>query len=190
MPRHKLPDEHFVKRLHKTHIHNCTAYPVVSQKQCRFDRRPDHIPHRENDKIAARVFSRLFSLVFAGTTARPILTKRSIFTKCSVFHDDISTAIYEIRYLFWRFRFRHRAARIADCHRPIPIIGKIQTLPKFGSIRGRKYCHIRNGRQIGNVKNPLVRVAIPSHDPASVNRKNNRKPVQADVMEDLVICTL
>src|SRR5699024_10893031 len=80
-----------------------------------------------------------------------------------------------------------RSSWIADRNRSF---GKSDSKPdhirKLPFILRGHHCHVRNHGQIGQIKNPLMSLAVTSDQSASVHGKHNRKILKGHIVNDLV----
>ena len=82
------------------------------------------------------------------------------------------------------------ASWITDCDRIIRSNRKFKHIGKLPLILRRHNRKIRNRRQIGQIKDSLMRCTILAYNSSSINRKHNRKLLQTNIVQNLIVRSL
>ena len=81
--------------------------------------------------------------------------------------------------------------RIADSNRAVKMIHrKIQLPAQLPKILRRQHSHVRNRCQVRQIKDPLMCLAVTSHQAGPIQRKHHRQILDTDIMQDLIISPL
>jgi len=80
-----------------------------------------------------------------------------------------------------------RSSWIADSHRATRISdSKTKHIRKLPFILRSHHRHIRNHGQVGQIEDSLVGLPVASNQSAPVHRKDDRKILECNIMDDLV----
>ena len=82
------------------------------------------------------------------------------------------------------------APRITDRNRSIVGDGKLQHLFQFPTVFRRHHAHIRHRGEKCQIKNTLMRLPIASDQSRAIHAEHNRKILDTDIVNDLIICPL
>ena len=83
-----------------------------------------------------------------------------------------------------------QTSRIPDGDRVIETDGELEHIRKLPFILGCHDRHVRDRRQIRHVKYSLVGLSVGTYYSCPVYRKCDRQILNADIMYDLIICSL
>ena len=89
-----------------------------------------------------------------------------------------------------RMEPEHAPSRVTNRDRPVEFHRVLQHRLQLIKILGGQKGQPRNRRQIGDVKNTVMRDAVVADQPGPVHRENNRQILDADVMNHLVVPAL